>query len=291
MESGFKSRKDYEEAQLVLANKLEAIHGRAAQQLTADEMLVANTQATIDGLDKLLKSHKEALDIARGTNTAVIDVATAVREFKAALLKEDQKPENAQGTASGFVIGGGGGGGGGGGMSPGDQAELRAQSIRDYVGMVYKDSTNYADKNALSQISANAYLGNWSLSEMASALKVPAEDIVNLMEGAGFTHWRNQLPGFANGGNHRGGMRMVGEEGPEVEFTGPSLIYSAQQTRQLLAGLNSGGASEPSGGSAIARLAQQQYELLRAVITRLDTLQTLARKNEALGVKQRPAIA
>ena len=41
---------------------------------------------------------------------------------------------------------------------------------------------------------------------------------------------------FATGGYHSGGMRLVGENGPELEATGPSRIYSAQQTKNMLSG-------------------------------------------------------
>ena len=43
-------------------------------------------------------------------------------------------------------------------------------------------------------------------------------------------------PTFATGGYHSGGMRLVGENGPELEATGPSRIYSAQQTKNMLSG-------------------------------------------------------
>ena len=43
-------------------------------------------------------------------------------------------------------------------------------------------------------------------------------------------------PTFASGGMHSGGMRLVGEQGPELEVTGPSRIYSAQQTKNMLSG-------------------------------------------------------
>ncbi len=44
------------------------------------------------------------------------------------------------------------------------------------------------------------------------------------------------VPAFATGGWHDGGLRIVGEEGPEIEATGPARYYSATQTRALLAG-------------------------------------------------------
>ncbi|WP_349745240.1 hypothetical protein [Roseateles cavernae] len=42
------------------------------------------------------------------------------------------------------------------------------------------------------------------------------------------------IPGFASGGDHAGGLRLVGERGPELEFTGPSRIVDANRTQQLL---------------------------------------------------------
>ena len=50
--------------------------------------------------------------------------------------------------------------------------------------------------------------------------------------------------GFAHGGFHQGGLRLVGEERPELEATGPSRIFSVNQTRDIL--------SSPKGGDNIS---------------------------------------
>ena len=42
------------------------------------------------------------------------------------------------------------------------------------------------------------------------------------------------IPGFATGGVHAGGLRIVGEKGPELEYTGPSTILPADLTRSVL---------------------------------------------------------
>ena len=42
--------------------------------------------------------------------------------------------------------------------------------------------------------------------------------------------------GFAHGGTHQGGARIVGENGPELEVTGPSKIYNSEQTKKMLGG-------------------------------------------------------
>ena len=49
------------------------------------------------------------------------------------------------------------------------------------------------------------------------------------------------IPAFAAGGSFAGGLRIVGENGPELEATGPSRIFNAAQTRSML---NGGGNTE-----------------------------------------------
>jgi hypothetical protein len=44
------------------------------------------------------------------------------------------------------------------------------------------------------------------------------------------------VPGFAGGGMHRGGLRIVGENGPELEATGPAMIYPNETLRNLRGG-------------------------------------------------------
>jgi hypothetical protein len=45
-------------------------------------------------------------------------------------------------------------------------------------------------------------------------------------DGYGYGDVHGGEPAFANGGIHSGGMRLVGERGPELEMTGPSAIMS-----------------------------------------------------------------
>lgn len=47
----------------------------------------------------------------------------------------------------------------------------------------------------------------------------------------------NPVPQFASGGVHTGGARIVGENGPELEVTGPSRIFSANTTNDMFGGL------------------------------------------------------
>ena len=49
--------------------------------------------------------------------------------------------------------------------------------------------------------------------------------------------WSGQAegrPGFADGGDFAGGWRVVGERGPELEYTGPSRIVSNEKSKNLI---------------------------------------------------------
>lgn len=81
------------------------------------------------------------------------------------------------------------------------------------------------------------------------------------------------IPAFAVGGLHTGGLRIVGENGPELEATGPSRIWSAQQLTGMLGG---------GGGQSIAWL-QAVVEELRQMREegRAHALATLDRLDES----------
>lgn len=65
--------------------------------------------------------------------------------------------------------------------------------------------------------------------------------------------------GFAAGGDHAGGWRIVGENGPELEATGPSRIFNAEQTASML---RSGGASD---SEVVTELRALRAELAAAL--------------------------
>ena len=45
-----------------------------------------------------------------------------------------------------------------------------------------------------------------------------------------------EVPQYADGGYHSGGWRIVGERGPELEYTGPSQIINSKDTMNMLGG-------------------------------------------------------
>jgi len=64
-----------------------------------------------------------------------------------------------------------------------------------------------------------------------------------------------KVPGFAGGGDFGGGIRLVGENGPELEATGASRIFNANQTAKML----SGGGSETAAELRMLREEISQF--------------------------------
>ena len=56
-----------------------------------------------------------------------------------------------------------------------------------------------------------------------------------------FPEWSDYVKdSYASGGFHMGGLRLVGENGPEIEATGSARIWTANQTQLMLSDNNSG---------------------------------------------------
>ena len=70
------------------------------------------------------------------------------------------------------------------------------------------------------------------------------------------------IKGYKTGGYHTGGLRLVGENGPEIESTGPSRIYNKRDTMQMLSGGNSGLTAEIRGlRGEVAQLRAEQRKV------------------------------
>lgn len=65
------------------------------------------------------------------------------------------------------------------------------------------------------------------------------------------------IPMFADGGDHAGGWRIVGENGPELEFTGPGAIVSHADAKNML----DTGALQDEIAELRAEMARYQYQI------------------------------
>jgi hypothetical protein len=102
--------------------------------------------------------------------------------------------------------------------------------VADAGGLAYYAKTDMSISQIASSLSASAEAAARAISKDAQNQFI--ED-VNKSLGLSTT-----IKAFASGGYHVGGLRLVGEQGPELEVTGPARIYSADQTRAMLGGSN-----------------------------------------------------
>jgi len=81
--------------------------------------------------------------------------------------------------------------------------------------------------------------------------------------GGGESSWWDDADWFADGGNHGGGLRVVGERGPELEFTGPSTILSNKDSKAWLASLIGGSNFLTAEFQRLSRVMQLSGVIIR----------------------------
>ena len=236
--------KDLAGVQLSTAEKqLQA----ANDQLASLDNILANAQSQLDaalGIDASVLSMTEALDRLNVTLLSMTDailsalqagalgpadVAARLRTTTGSALAMDAMStiNTGSGTAQVWASSGGA-------LAMGSGAE---QTI------FAKDGSRFSGTDAIGFVN-DALAKNDGAAVYTAALRtgISAASLDALMGwGAGTSNtWaeENNLPRFAAGGSFAGGLRWVGENGPELEATGPSHIFSAQQSRSMLQGNN-----------------------------------------------------
>ncbi len=91
------------------------------------------------------------------------------------------------------------------------------------------------------------------------------------------------IPAFAAGGLHAGGMRLVGERGPELEVTGPARYWNANQTQAMLGG--GGGNSERTEKLLAQLIEENRVQAARIVDLQLQQNKLLQRW-DAMGMPE-----
>lgn len=107
---------------------------------------------------------------------------------------------------------------------------------------------------------------------------VDALEKADSLFGNGFIH---RAQAFASGGDFGGGWRLVGENGPELEATGPSRIFDAPTTASML---RSGGANTDELVAEMWLLRQEVQGLRTEAQTNSKTIASSVGKARALTV-------
>jgi hypothetical protein len=235
-----------------IVSQLEAANGK---QLSAAEKSVQSLQTRIDQAkksydlqiaqyDAQLSLAQAQIDALNGVDNSVVSVASAVDSLSHAITAA--LAVKAAGAAQQNT-------------SDNNVALLRA---------VYQTVLG-RDLDASGQAAWTAALANGS---------VTYANLMDTIAKAGAANGETiRVPGYASGGSFGGGLRLVGERGPELEVTGPSRIYNADQTAAMLAG--------GQGGVTSAEVRELRAELKAALFAIAKNTQKAAKNTDLLPQK------
>lgn len=135
-----------------------------------------------------------------------------------------------------------------------NSAQVERDAFAQAVQDAYDEALATGDYRTFNQLNDQLFVYDARLQELTDALQRDLEAQRQIIIGLG------GVPAFASGGMHSGGMRLVGENGPELEVTGPSRIFNASQTAAMLRG-------------------GDNSELLEVLISKVEMLEAAARSS------------
>ncbi len=218
--SGFASSFEFAREQAKTANLIGELGGLTDSQLTVEERSLDALEAQrdrldqgfrdeIERLDTLLEQGKAQIDSINGLNTSVVSLIDALGQLNLRLL---------QGGGSGVIDPTTGG------APVGGTNEERGQLINQFIN---------APGRTPEEIYAASVKYGVTAEELDSQSKFSLKEINDWIDSKGLKRLTG-VPGFASGGMHRGGLRIVGERGPELESTGPSRITSNSDLKSIV---------------------------------------------------------
>lgn len=138
--------------------------------------------------------------------------------------------------------------------------EITAAGFADLITV--QQQTGAQMVAALADVAAVASLASANAAAAIATAQKAQEDAAKAAnDNAGWQSWMGQIPFFAAGGEHGGGLRVVGENGPELEATGPSRIWNTDQLASALVG---GSNAEEFGDAVAERLVPYLYEIAKS---------------------------
>jgi len=218
----YRSLEDFEREQGRTANLIAELEKVNGKQLSTEQRMLEKYEQQLSALDKQLAFAQAQLDALNGIDNSVMGVAAAIAAMNASVVAALQglpkgaaqanTPQNNRSIIDTIY-----------------QSVLGRGTEGDEAGAAFWANALQSGKATYQDIAASIAKGALGNSAESAATKKSAEEY---LKGLG-------IPGFASGGLFGGGLRIVGEKGPELEVTGPSRIYNASQTAAMLGGAGS----------------------------------------------------
>ncbi|WP_341959168.1 phage tail tape measure protein [Pseudomonas sp. RC10] len=234
----YSSLEEFNRDQGRTANVVAELNALNGKQLTTAEKTVKTLQDQLDQAKKAYDAEmaqydaqlaygQSQLDALNGVDNSILDVTAAINAMNAAVVAAlGGLPSKGAGSGSS--------------NTPGNNSTLVDTLYQQLFGRTPDAGENKYWADRLSS-------GNLPYSEIAANMLKYASEADKARAAALAS---GKVPAFANGGDFGGGIRLVGERGPEIELTGASRIISNRDAAKALA---SSGSQSDSG-----ELAQRQ---------------------------------
>lgn len=226
----YRSFEDYARDFYYTSGIIEDAKKIAEVQLTADEKQVALLEKQIadaqSQYDLMMQQYNELM----GINEGVLGVKEAVIEVQKAIATLGKAMAAAQAAAAAGVAGGAAANvikANTAGQKLIGEFGAAGTAIRKSDEAVFEKIVLKGDKQLLA---AAADLGIKTSGKTGAQIQQEISNKGNL--GVGLDS-KTRAQKFAMGGMFGGGLRIVGEQGPELEATGPSRIFSNRQTSEM----------------------------------------------------------
>ncbi|MHC3431473.1 phage tail length tape measure family protein [Delftia lacustris] len=284
----YASQFERERDALILAGQLTELAEKGDAQLSVEERQLKNSQEQLERLDKTLGYWRDLLAGNDKQIDATLSVEAAIKALEKLMF-----PDNAGGGGAQPGKDGGGaqlGGGGTGGWDGYKPSKYKRPQTDGSGGVFYNpviDEKEIAKLDGLSGL-YHSYDGTGDLRGLLDAIKAAGGSLSDLSALSGLyeSDWRKAaesvgMPAFAGGGLHSGGIRLVGERGPEIEVTGPARYWSSAQTQAMLSGAGGNDEllsevralrAEVSGLRAAAQRTAQNTDPLPSMADQIDTV-------------------
>ena len=264
--SQFESFADYQRDFYSTRNDMSDLAALSDAALSTEDRALQTLQEQLDAYDAMLKHEQEQIDILKGQSATGLSILDAVKALRAAVLAAQSNPVVAAGSAINSAY------------------QTHLGRAPDAAGFEWWNNAAASGTPVSQIVSGIAHSTEADLNKLYQSVlgrKPDAEGLSFWMKAYGSTmdaaetadfmkaaqksdeyKKLNGIPGFAAGGDHSGGWRIVGENGPELEATGAARIFNAQQTRNLMGQLSS-----PSESNAVLvaelRAVRSELQLLR----------------------------
>jgi hypothetical protein len=277
--SQFRTYQDYLLDLYATQGDIAQLAGLTDDSLSVEQKSLDALNQQLKDLDGVLSSMQDQIDIAKGQSTLLLSLNDAVdgvrlaiesalaNPVNAATAKVNQAYQSALGRAPDAA-----------GLAFWQQQAAAGASLDSIVGAITgspEATIRGMYQTMLGRPPDAAGLQFWV--DQASH-GVSLADIGNAI--AGSAEAKHHIPGFAGGGWFGGGLRVVGEDGPELEATGASRIWNTQQTAEFLRRAASPAANSDTLAAEVRRLsdALEQERKARAELEQdlRDALRSIA---------------